>query len=77
MRTSKFGARLRKLADAADRAKRDKYECPKCGKKKVVRKGYAVWRCKSCDSVYAGGAYSLRTETGEIALRLTRGYEKV
>lgn len=76
MRTAKFGASIRKLADAADRARKDKYECPKCGKRKVVRKGYAVWKCKSCESVYAGGAYSLRTEAGEIALRLAKEYEK-
>ena len=76
MRTSKFGASIRKLVDAAERAKKDKYECPRCGKRKVIRKGNAIWRCKSCNSVYAGGAYSLKTETGEIALRLTRSYEK-
>ncbi len=76
MRTSKFGASIRKLYDAAISAKKDKYECPRCGKRKVVRKSYAIWRCKSCESVFAGGAYSLTTETGEIALRLTKGFEK-
>jgi large subunit ribosomal protein L37Ae len=75
MRSAKFGARLRKLADTSDNNKKTKYECPRCGKMKVARKGYAIWKCKSCDSVYAGGAYSLKTEKGEIALRLTRSYE--
>lgn len=74
MRTQKFGTRLRKLAEAADDAKKAKYECPKCGKRKVVRKGYAMWKCKSCDAMFAGGAYSLRTETGEIMLRLVKEY---
>jgi len=77
MRTPKFGASIRKLVDAADRARKARYECPKCGKKKVCRKGYAIWRCRSCDALFAGGAYSLHTETGEIALRLVREYEKV
>ena len=76
MRTAKFGARLRKLADAADNARKTKYECPKCGKNKVARKCNAIWRCRSCDTVYAGGAYSLHTETGEIMLRVVKEYEK-
>jgi len=76
MRTQKFGARLRKLADAADKARKTRYECPKCGKFKVCRKCNAIWRCRSCDAVFAGGAYSLRTETGVIMLRLVKEYEK-
>jgi ribosomal protein L37AE/L43A len=76
MRTAKFGVTLRKLADTADRARKARYECPRCGKKKVVRKCNAIWRCRSCDAVFAGGAYSLRTETGEIMLRLVREYER-
>lgn len=76
MRTPKYGASIRKLVEAAEKAKRERYECPKCGKKKVSRRGYAIWRCRSCGGTFAGGAYSLRTETGEIALRLSREYEK-
>ncbi len=76
MRTSKYGASIRKLVDAAEKSKKVRYECPRCGKKKVARKGYAQWRCRSCGAEFAGGAYSLRTETGEIVLRLAKEYEK-
>ena len=76
MRTPKYGASIRKLVDAAEKSKKARYECPRCGKKKVVRKGYAMWKCRSCDAEFAGGAYSLKTETGEIVLRLAKEYEK-
>jgi large subunit ribosomal protein L37Ae len=74
LRTQKFGARLRKLVVATERSKKTKYECPRCGKKKVVRKSNAVWQCRSCDSKFTGGAYSLNTEAGEIMLRSVKGY---
>ena len=74
IRTQKFGARIRKLVVAAEISKKAKYECPRCGKKKVVRKSYAIWQCRSCESKFTGGAYSLNTEAGEIMLRSVKGY---
>jgi len=76
MRSSKFGASNRKLYDKAIKAKRTRYECPKCHKLKLVRKSNAVWSCKSCDVVFAGGAYSFESEPGQIAKRLIAEYTK-
>ena len=76
MRTQKFGASIRKLVDSAILAKRSSYECPKCFKLKVKRKGNGVWACRSCGAEFAGGAYSFRTEAGEISGRVTREYAK-
>jgi large subunit ribosomal protein L37Ae len=76
MRTPKYGATIRKLVDAAEKSKRTRYECPRCGKKKVARKSNALWKCRSCNAEFAGGAYALKTETGEIMLRLAKEYEK-
>ncbi len=76
MHTARFGASIRKLHDNAIKNKKKSYECPKCGKLKVVRKANALWACKSCDSVFAGGAYSFTTETGELARRLAVEYSK-
>ena len=76
MRSEKFGARLRKLYDAAIDSKNSRYECPKCHKKKVRRRSNAVWQCNSCDAKYAGGAYSFHTEVGEVAARLIGEYTK-
>ncbi len=76
MRTEKYGARIRKLYEAAIQAKNQRYECPKCHKRKLKRKGNAFWKCSSCKARFAGGAYSFRTEVGEIAARLINEYSK-
>jgi large subunit ribosomal protein L37Ae len=76
MRSQKFGASIRKLVDKAIAAKRASYECPKCNKMKMKRKSNAVWECRSCGAVMSGGAYSFRTEAGEISSRIAREYAK-
>lgn len=76
MRSQKFGASIRKLVDKAIDSKKASYECPKCNKLKVKRKGNAIWRCKSCGAEFAGGAYNMRTEAGEISMRVTKEYAK-
>ena len=76
MQTAKYGASIRKSVDKAILAKRARYECPKCHKLKVMRKGNALWVCKSCDAVFAGAAYSFTSEAGEIAARISAEYSK-
>jgi large subunit ribosomal protein L37Ae len=76
MRTQKFGASIRKQVDKAILAKRTRYECPRCHKLKVKRNGTAKWNCRSCGAEFAGGAYSFKTEAGEIAARLSGEYSK-
>ncbi|MCX6777787.1 MAG: 50S ribosomal protein L37ae [Candidatus Micrarchaeota archaeon] len=61
------GAELRKRAAKIDRDKKGRYPCPTCGKKSLKRKGNSIWNCRSCDSTYAGGAYSPTTPGGSIA----------
>ena len=76
MRTAKYGARIRKLAEKSIDDSKVWYECPKCHKRKVVRRGMALWRCRPCGAEFAGGAYSLRTEVGEVAARLISEYSR-
>jgi ribosomal protein L37AE/L43A len=57
-------------------SKNAKYECPRCHKIKLTRRGMAVWACKSCEAKYAGAAYSFTSEAGEIAMRLINEYAK-
>lgn len=75
LRTNKFGARIRKLVVAALTSKKLLYECPACGKTRVRRTSFSRWQCKSCDSQFAGGAYTFTTEAGIIANRLTGEYQ--
>lgn len=70
MKSARYGRRIRKLADAATKKKKDSYECPKCGKKSVKRISYALWKCNSCGAKIAGGAYSLNTPVGSTAKRM-------
>ncbi|MEW6036509.1 MAG: 50S ribosomal protein L37ae [Candidatus Micrarchaeota archaeon] len=76
MQTAKFGASNRKLVDKAIKSKKARYECPKCHKLKVTRKATALWACKACDARFAGAAYSLRSEAGEISARVISEYTK-
>lgn len=76
MHTQKYGASIRRMYDSAIKAQKTSYECPKCHKSKVKRKGMAKWGCKGCGALFAGGAYSFTTEAGEIALRLLGEYSK-
>ena len=76
MQTARYGASIRKQYMKAINSKKARYECPKCHKLKLGRKGMAVWACKSCDTTFAGGAYSFTSEAGEIAMRLITEYAK-
>ncbi len=76
MQTPRYGASNRKLVDKAVKATRTRYECPKCNKLKLARKGTALWSCKSCGAIFAGAAYSFTSEAGEIAKRLIAEYSK-
>ena len=77
LQSHKYGARIRKLVVAALRAKKALYECPTCGKMKVTNRSFARWECRSCESKFTGGAYIFTTETGAIANRMVKEYQKL
>ncbi|MBM3229800.1 50S ribosomal protein L37ae [Candidatus Parvarchaeota archaeon] len=66
----RYGAEIRKRAQTVYRQKVATYDCPSCGKNAVKRQSYAKWQCKSCGGIFAGGAYSFTTPTGEVSRRL-------
>jgi large subunit ribosomal protein L37Ae len=71
LRTVKFGRKIRDLYDSASKSKSSGFECPKCGKAgRMRRQSFAVWTCKSCGALIAGGAYQLTTEAGETMKRV-------
>jgi len=73
--SSRYGVRIRKLVRDIEVIQRAKHICPSCGHKKVKRVGAGIWKCRKCETVFAGGAYVPRTESSlniEKVLGLTR-----
>lgn len=64
------GRTLRMGLEAVKASTRAKYICSRCGKKAVKRKSTGIWQCKSCNVVFAGGAYAPTTPVGEVAARI-------
>ena len=72
--TSRYGVKLRKKRAEIMKKQQQKYSCPKCGKKKVKRLGFAEWECKSCGAMFAGGAYEPETSAGITARKVISSY---
>ncbi|MCX8200415.1 MAG: 60S ribosomal protein L37a [Candidatus Micrarchaeota archaeon] len=64
------GPKLRKAYVKIKKAKTSRYACPACSKQSVKRESVGMWRCRSCGSEFAGGAYELSTPTGRLSQRL-------
>ena len=69
----RYGVNLRKRYAAVAKDKRALYKCDVCGKEAVKRVGTGIWRCRHCGAVFAGGAYTLKTEAGKTVERLIAG----
>ncbi len=63
----RYGVNLRKREASVIKQKNTKYKCDVCGKEAVKRINVAIWKCKYCNATYAGGAYTLKTSSGETA----------
>ncbi|MGC8571770.1 MAG: 50S ribosomal protein L37ae [Candidatus Micrarchaeia archaeon] len=66
----RYGASLRKRYNSIKEKKRAAYKCDVCGREKVRRISTSIWQCRHCNTVYAGGAYTMTTQKGEVAMRL-------
>jgi large subunit ribosomal protein L37Ae len=72
----RYGASIRKRANKIKHEKQASYNCEMCGKQAVKRVGTSIWRCKHCNTTYAGGAYQMTTPAGNTARRLIEGINK-
>ncbi|MFB6208992.1 MAG: 50S ribosomal protein L37ae [Candidatus Nanohaloarchaea archaeon] len=59
---SRYGSRIRKNVDAAEKVEGS---CPECGSE-VDRQAAGIWKCRSCDKKFSGGAYEPDTGAGEM-----------
>jgi large subunit ribosomal protein L37Ae len=69
---TRYGSTLRKLVRKIEVSQHSTYRCVFCGKDSVVRKCVGIWKCKSCNKVVAGGAYTLSTPAA-VSVRSTIG----
>ncbi len=72
----RYGASIRKRYKAVRADKSAHYKCEMCGRLSVKRTGTSIWKCKHCNTIYAGGAYTMTTAAGEVARRLVQDYAK-
>ncbi len=66
----RYGVNLRKRESAVIAQSKSKYKCDVCGKQTVKRESPGIWRCKNCNATFAGGAYTLKTASGETVSRI-------
>lgn len=53
----RYGVKSRMQIAEIERKQRQAHTCPRCGQNRVKRKGTAIWMCRRCKLVFAGGAY--------------------
>lgn len=72
----RYGATIRKRVAGVREKKTAKYKCEACGKLAVKRISTSIWRCRHCNATYAGGAYTMTTQEGDVARRLIENITK-
>lgn len=72
----RYGASIRKRYTKIKKEKSSFFHCEMCGKDAVRRLGTGIWRCRHCNTTYAGGAYSMTTPAGVNARRAIENYSK-
>ncbi len=66
---ARYGTKPRKRYTEVMEQRREKRECPKCGRMRVKRMSFGIWICKKCGFKFAGGAYIPSTKIGVISER--------
>ncbi|NYZ78451.1 50S ribosomal protein L37ae, partial [Candidatus Micrarchaeota archaeon] len=51
---SHYGKKIRERVKKATAEQKKLHACPQCGKKRVKRVGFALWKCRSCAAEFAG-----------------------
>ena len=63
----RYGSSIRKQLKKIEISQRKKYNCLLCGSISIKRQATGIWYCKKCKVTFAGGAWSLITESGLTA----------
>ncbi len=62
----RYGRKVRKFISKVEQVSRAKYVCSECSRKSVKRVSAGIWECGKCGDVFAGGAYSPKTEATKV-----------
>ncbi|MFB6089135.1 MAG: 50S ribosomal protein L37ae [Candidatus Aenigmatarchaeota archaeon] len=74
---SKYGKTPRQRFDQADKKAKEKYECPNCRKKALVKQSSGIWKCSKCGTKVSGGAYTFKTGADKILKKALRKGEEL
>lgn len=64
---TRYGASLRKNIKKMEVQQHSKFFCVFCGKDAVKRESVGIWKCKPCNRIIAGGAFTLNTPAAVTA----------
>jgi large subunit ribosomal protein L37Ae len=71
---ARYGATVRKRYIEVMSSLRKAYKCPQCGSASVRRQSVGLWKCRKCNTLLTGGAYTLSTKLGAVAKRAAKGW---
>ena len=66
---ARYGTKPRKRYADIMEQRREKHECPRCGRIRVQRVSFGIWMCRKCGYKFAGGAYIPITKLGVVSER--------
>jgi len=58
----RYGKGIKKKVAEIEKVQRQKHICPKCGMPYVKRVSSGIWKCKKCETKFAGSAYFPKSE---------------
>lgn len=71
----RYGRKHRQRVADVEEKMRKRHRCPRCTAIAVKRMGTALWRCRRCGVVFAGGAYMPATPLAGSPLRQAQAPE--
>jgi large subunit ribosomal protein L37Ae len=69
---ARYGSSVRKRYVRILKETRKSHVCPSCGFESARRDSVGLWKCRKCNRIFAGGAYTPTSKLGIIAKRAAK-----